>query len=187
VAQRRIGALLAKNRRARGLFKVSVTDWPEGGCSVSWEKDEARRKWSELSEGCYLLRTNITGWEPEDLWKAYIQLTEAEAAFRIQKSDLKLRPIWHQTKERTQAHIFVCFLAYVVWKAFGQFCNAAGLGSEPRQIFDEIAQVKMVDLLRTEDAKLIRRRCIVDPTKAQKILLDRLNLRLPRQLKLHQM
>ena len=72
-----------------------------------------------MSEGCYLLRSNVTDWSDEDLWKAYIQLTEAEAAFRIHKSDLVLRPIWHQKEERVLAHILVCFLAYVLWKTLG--------------------------------------------------------------------
>lgn len=188
VLQRRIGALLSKNSRASKLFQVEVVSRPEGGCSVVWTKDEGRRKWSELSEGCYLLRTNISDWKPDDLWKAYVQLTEAESAFRIHKSDLKLRPIWHQTKERTQAHILVCFLGYVTWKALGQFCKASGLGDEPRQIFDELAQIKMVDVvLRTDEGKRIRRRCIAEPTKAQKVLLDRMHLKLPRQLKLQEM
>lgn len=76
-----------------------------------WEKVAAWRRWAELSEGCYVLRTNITDWTARELWEAYIQLTDAEAAFRIQKSDLKIRPIWHQKEERGQAHILVCFLA----------------------------------------------------------------------------
>jgi len=182
--ERRVGALLASNSRARRLFEVQVKAREAGGCDVVWEKVEAHRTWSELAEGCYLLRTNITDWSAEDLWKAYIQLTEAETAFRIQKSDFKLRPIWHQKKERVQAHILVCFLALVVWKAFGQICTRAHLGDEPRQVFDEIAQIKMVDVvLHTKEGRPIRRRCIVEPTKHQKVLLDMLRLRLPKQLK----
>jgi len=188
VLERRIGALLAKNSRARHLFHVQVTPRKEGGADVVWSKNDAQREWSELSEGCYMLRTNIEGWKPDDLWRAYIQLTEAETAFRIQKSDLQLRPIWHQKTERVQAHVLVCFLAYVVWKTIGQLCKAAGLGNETRQVFDEIAQIKMVDVvMTTTQGQAIRRRCIAEPTKAQKTLLDRLRMRLPKQLKLHQM
>jgi len=73
----------------------------------------------------------ITDWSAEDLWHAYIQLTEAEAAFRIEKSDLRIRPIWHQKEERVLAHILVCFLAYVLWKTLGQMVKSAGLGDEP--------------------------------------------------------
>jgi transposase len=186
--ERRIGALLAKNSRARRLFRIEVKTRDDGSACVTWEKNEANRDWSELAEGCYLLRTNILDWSAEDLWKAYIQLTEAETAFRIQKSDLKLRPIWHQKKERVQAHILVCFLAYVIWKSIGQWCAKAGLGNETRRVFEEIAQIKMVDvIMTTTGGHVIRRRCIADPARSQKILLDRLKLRLPRQMKLQQM
>jgi len=182
---RRIGALLAKNSRARRLFQVDVKTREDGGADVVWEKVEAQRTWSELSEGCYLLRSNITDWSAEDLWKAYIQLTEAEMAFRIQKDDLKLRPIWHQKKDRVQAHILVCFLAFVIWKTFGQLCKRAHLGDEPRQVFEEIAQIKMVDVvMQTKQGHEIRRRCITEPTKSQKILLDMLRLRLPKQIRI---
>ncbi len=95
---------------------------------VRWKLLTNLSEWARLSEGCYLLRTNIADWTPEDLWTAYIQLTEAEAAFRIHKQDLKLRPIWHQREDRVQAHIMVCFLAYVLWKCLGQMCKRAGLG-----------------------------------------------------------
>jgi transposase len=183
--ERRVGALLSKNSRAARLFQVEVRPKDTGGCQIFWEKVDAHRKWSELSEGCYLLRTNITDWAPDDLWKAYIQLTEAENAFRIHKSDLKLRPIWHQKKERVQAHILVCFLAYVLWKTFSQLYKRAGLGDEPRQVFDELSRIKMVDVvMKTTTGILIRRRCIAEPEKHQKVLLDMLRFRLPRQLQI---
>ncbi len=91
------------------------------------------RTWTQLSEGSYVLRTNVSGWSNEDLWRAYIQLTDAETAFRIQKSDLSLRPVWHQKEDRVLAHILVCFLAYVLWKLLGQLGQKAGLGNEPRR------------------------------------------------------
>lgn len=121
------------------------------------------------------------------LWRAYIQLTEAEAAFRIQKSDLKIRPIWHQKKERVQAHILVCFLAYVLWKMLGQMCKRAGLGSEPRKVFDEIARIKAVDIaLPTRQGTVIRRRCIARPTEPQAILLQMLRLHLPQCMQIYE-
>src|SRR5208283_4705143 len=93
------------------------------------------REWAGLSEGCYVLRSNVTEWSPEALWRAYMQLTEAEAAFRIQKTDLQLRPIWHQKQERVEAHILVCFLTFVLWKTLAQLCQRAGLGNVPRKVF----------------------------------------------------
>jgi hypothetical protein len=133
-----------------------------------------------LSEGCYLLRTNVTGWTDEELWRTYIQLTEAEAAFRIHKSDLSIRPIWHQREDRVLAHILVCFLAYVLWKTLGQMCLAAGLGQEPRRVFEELANIRLVDvILPTRQGTEIRKRCVTRPTDHQAILLQRLRLTLP--------
>lgn len=180
VVERRVGALLSRNSRARSLFKVKVGSREGGSTTVEWEKQEDSRKWADLKGGCYLLRTNIADGEVEQLWRTYIQLTEAEAAFRIQKSDLRIRPIWHQKGERVSAHILVCFLAYVVWKTLGKLCQAAGLGDEPRKVLDELEGIKMVDVvLSTRSGVELRRRCLSQPTRAQAILLDRLKLRLP--------
>ena len=183
VIDRRVGKIMAKNSRAAGLYEVSVRE-VDGRAVVSWQKNATWRQWATLNEGCYLLRTNVTDWSAEDLWQAYIQLTEAEAAFRIHKSDLRIRPVWHQTQERVQAHILVCFLAYVVWKTLHQMTQAAGLGDEPRRIFEELGKINLVDvILPTRQKKVeIRRRCVARPTDHQAILLDRLGLRLPRQL-----
>ncbi len=186
--ERRVGRLLGKNTRAAGLFKVEVREKPGGGAEVVWEKVEAWRHWAELSEGCYLLRTNIDDWTAGELWEAYIQLTDAEAAFRIQKSDLKVRPIWHQKENRVKAHILVCFLAYVVWKMLGQMCQRAGLGDEPRKVFDEIAQIKVVDVVMpTRQGITITKRCIAQPTQAQAALLQRLHLHLPQRMKIQEL
>ena len=184
--ERRVGRLLEGNSRAAGLFHVDVVERLGGGVDVVWKKIEEWRAWAELSEGCYLLRSNITDWGVEDLWRAYIQLTEAEAAFRIQKGDLAIRPIWHQKEERVQAHILVCFLAYVLWKMLGQMCKRAGLGNEPRKVFDEIAQIKAVDVVMpTKQGTVIRKRCITQLTKAQAILLQMLGLYLPQRMKIY--
>jgi transposase len=184
VIDRRVGKIMAKNSRAAGLYEVSVRE-VDGRAVISWQKNEAWRQWATLNEGCYLLRTNVTDWSAEDLWQAYIQLTEAEAAFRIHKSDLRIRPVWHQTEERVQAHILVCFLAYVLWKTLHQMTQAAGLGDEPRRIFEELGRIHLVDVVLPTRQKnvTIRRRCVARPTDHQAILLDRLGLRLPRQLK----
>ena len=188
VVERRIGALLAANSRARGLFRVVVGRREDGGAEIEWEKLEKPARWAQLKEGCYLLRTNAGGGEVRGLWRSYIQLTEAEAAFRIQKSDLGIRPIWHQKEERVAAHILVCFLAYVLWKTLGQMCQAAGLGAEPRKVLDELGAIKMVDVvLPTRSGVELRRRCISRPTKAQAILLDRLRLRLPMAVAVQEM
>ena len=174
---------MAKNSRAAVLFEVEVKA-TEGRTSISWSKKEDWRAWATLNEGCYLLRTNVTDWSAEDLWQAYIQLTEAEAAFRIHKSDLKIRPVWHQKKDRVLAHILVCFLAYVLWKTLHQMTKAAGLGDEPRRILEELGKISVVDVvLPTRKGVDIRRRCVGKPSEHQAILLSRLGLNLPRQIK----
>jgi transposase len=180
VAQR-LGRLLGQNSRAAGLFQTEVQTAADGRALLVWKRVENWRDWAALSEGCYLLRSNVTDWSDEELWKAYIQLTEAEGAFRIHKSDLGLRPIWHQKEERVQAHILVCFLAYVLWKTLGQKCRRAGLGDEPRRVFEELSQIELVDVvLPTRQGAEIRRRCITEPTDHQAILLAHLGMRLPK-------
>jgi len=182
IAQR-VGRLLGQNTRAAGAFKTEVISAATGKAMLKWEKVESWRSWASLSEGCYLLRSNVNDWTAEELWRAYMQLTEAESAFRIHKSDLSLRPIWHQKKERVQAHVLVCFLAYVLWKTLGQMCKAAGLGDEPRKVLDELAEIQTVDvILPTRCGQTIRKRCVSKPTEHQAILLHTLGLTLPRSL-----
>jgi len=179
----RVGRLLGRNTRAAGLFEVRVEEGEGGGARLSWTRSQAWREWARLSEGCYVLRSNVTDWAPEELWRAYIQLTEAEAAFRIHKTELELRPVWHQRQDRVEAHILVCFLAYVLWKALAARCRQAGLGDEPRQVLAALAEIVMVDVvLATRSGVEIRKRCISEPSEHQAILLQRLGLRLPSKL-----
>lgn len=182
IAQR-VGRLLGRNTRAAGLFEVHIETAADGSAQFRWQKVEQWRDWARLSEGCYLLRSNVTDWSAEDLWRAYIQLTEAEAAFRIHKSDLDLRPVWHQKQERVEAHILVCFLAYVLWKTLAQTCHTAGLGDEPRKVFEELSKVMLVEVaLPTRTGTTMRKRCVSRPTEHQTILLQRLGLHLPAAL-----
>lgn len=188
VIERRVGRLLGANTRAAGLFKVEVKEGEKGKTELIWEKVETWRKWAELSEGYYMLRTNISDWGARNLWEAYIQLTQVETAFRIQKDDLKIRPIRHQKEGRAKAHILVCFIAYVLWKMLGQMCKRAGLGDEPRKVFAQIAQIKVVDvILTTKQGMTITKCCISQPTEAQSVLLQHLNLHLPEYMKIHKM
>ena len=182
--EREVGRLLGQNTRAAKLFEVTVKASDAGHARLKWKKIEDRRNWATLSAGCYLLRTNITDWSDEDLWKAYIQLPEAEAAFRIHKTDLSIRPIWHQKQERVLAHILVCFLAYVLWKTLGQLCQRANLGNEPRRVLSELSEIRFMDVvLPTREGPEIRKRCIARPSDHQQILLDHLGLSLPNKTK----
>lgn len=183
---RQIGRLLGKNSRAGGKFVVEVKEEPtrRSGLSVSWRENKQWSEWATLSEGIYVLRSNITNWSPRELWEAYMQLTDAENAFRLHKSELGIRPVWHQKAERVEAHILVCFLAYVLWKVLAGWQAKAGLGSSPRTILEELRRIQSVDVvLPLEGGKELRLRCIAQPDKAQRILLQRLGLSLPKRLK----
>ncbi len=129
--------------------------------------------------------SNIADWSDQQLWKAYIQLTQAEAAFRIQKDQLNLRPIWHQREDRVQAHIFVCFLAFVLWKCLEMWQSRAGLGNSPRTILEELARIQSHDVvLPTATHGHIRLRCVTRPDPVQAALIDRLGIVLPKRLRL---
>ena len=184
--ERQIGRLLGRNSRAAGLFDVQVEQVERDGnpgLKVTWKKRKEWSDWAMLSDGHYLLRTNLSGWSAQDLWKTYIQLTQAESAFRIEKSELKVRPIWHQKEERVQAHILFSFLAYAMWKTFEQWMVRSGLGNGPRTVLEEIARIKVVDvILPTSSGRELTLRCVGQPDEGQRILLQRLGLKIPRRL-----
>ena len=185
VIERRIGRLLGKNTRAARFFSVQVGRDESGRVLVTWSRKASALESAKRREGCYLLRSNVSDWTAEDLWKAYMQLTEAEAAFRIQKDELRLRPVWHQTAERVQAHILVCFLAYVLRKTLEGWSQRAGLGRSLPTLLEEFARIQSTDIvLPTTDGRTVRLRCVVRPDKAQTILLHHLGLELPQRLRI---
>jgi len=183
---RRIGRILQQNQRAAARFQVRLqADDSPAGFRLEVEINAGFDDWAALSEGAYLLRSNITDWSDEQLWKAYIQLTQAEAAFRIQKDQLRIRPIWHQRADRVLAHILVCFLAFVLWKTLEMWQQRAGLGNSPRTILEELARIQSHDvILPTASQGEIRLRCVTQPDAAQAALLDRLGINLPKRMRL---
>jgi transposase len=183
---RQIGRILRQNQRAAARFAVRLEqDGGPAGFRLHVDCNPAFDDWAALSEGAYMLRSNIVGWSDEQLWKAYIQLTQAEAAFRIQKDHLRVRPIWHQRADRVQAHILVCFLAFVLWKSLEMWQQRAGLGNSPRTVLEELARIQSHDvILPTQTHGEIRLRCITQPDPAQAALLDRLGIVLPKRMHL---
>jgi transposase len=180
-----IGRMLAKHSRAAKEWIVNVRECATNasGLQLIVRANTSWSAWTERSAGCYLLRTNVADWTEEELWRTYIQLTEAEAAFRAQKSDLSIRPVWHHREDRVQAHIFVCFLGYALWKTLEQWQVHAGLGNSPGHLLQELQQVQSTDVvLPTLDGRELRVRCVIKPNEAQAALLDRLGLELPRRL-----
>jgi len=185
--ERQIGRMLEQHSRAAGKYVVRVEETGAfaSGLRLVVGHNDAWSEWATMSEGCYLLRTNVKQWSDEELWRTYIQLTDAEAAFRIHKSELSIRPVWHHKEERVQAHIFVCFLAYVLWKTLEQWQRRAGLGRSPRTVLEELAEIQSADVvLPTVDGRELRVRCVVRPGRSQALLLERLGLELPRRLRL---
>jgi len=186
--ERQIGRLLGRNTRAAGRYAIRLLDdAAPADLRLDWSVRAEWDDWARHSEGCYVLRTNVSDWTPETLWRTYIQLTEAEAAFRIHKSELSIRPIWHQREDRVLAHILVCFLAYVLWKTLEQWQSRAGLGNAPRTILQELAAISSTDVVLPTTAapqRELRLRCVVRPDGAQAALLDRLGLRLPERLRI---
>jgi transposase len=182
---RQIGRILQRNQRSAARFKVALlADNSSAGFRLQVDFNAAFDEWATLSEGAYLLRSNITDWSDEQLWKAYIQLTQAEAAFRIHKDQLEVRPIWHQREDRVLAHIMVCFLAFVLWKTLEMWQQRAGLGNSPRTVLDELARIQSHDVvLPTATHGDIRLRCITQPDAAQSALLDRLGVILPKRMR----
>lgn len=192
-AGERLGRLKQQNWRASQAFEVSIKKLaqPRGKqhLEIAWKLREKFADWSQHADGCYLLRSNLTDVDAATLWKRYIQLTEAEWAFRIAKDELEIRPIWHQKEDRVKAHILVCFLAYVMWKTLAGWMRNAGLGDAPRTVLESFAGIKSGDVtLRARrqtcgPERRITLRCVTEPDEAQSVLLDRLGLSLPRRLR----
>ncbi|MGH9434255.1 MAG: IS1634 family transposase, partial [Terriglobia bacterium] len=123
--ERRLGRIQARHPQVADLYTLGVTE-REGRRAVEWKLIEERRAWREAREGAYLLRTNLEGESAEELWRKYIQLTEAEAAFRALKSELSIRPLFHQIEPRVKAHILVAFLGYALWVTLKHLLRRSG-------------------------------------------------------------
>jgi transposase len=182
----RIGKLLGKNSRASSLYEVSVNETGSGNTArliVNVTKNEERYNWALTTSGSYILRTNWPERDPEELWKTYMELTQVEDAFRTAKSDLGMRPIFHQKKDRTQAHILVCFLSLAMWRMLSHWMHCSGIGSAPRKLLEELRTVKSLDVLLPTHDRTIRLRVVSKPTKELQPLLQRLKLPLPNRPK----
>ena len=144
------------------------------------KRDKLRQ--SRRREGRYLLRTNLTGSDPAELWRYYLQLTQIEEAFRNLKGDLAIRPIYHQLESRIEAHIFIAFLAYCLHVTLAQQLRPHAPGLTPRSVLEKFAAVQMIDVeIPTTDGRAIKLTRYTEPPKELKLLLERLHLELPPQ------
>ena len=186
--ERQIGRLLERNSRAAGRYTIAISEDKAlaAGVKLQWSKSSKWEDWAKLTEGTYILRSNIHDWTDEELWKTYIQLSEAEAAFRIHKSDLCIRPIGHHKQARIKAHILICFLAYGLWKTLQKWQSRAGLGDSPRTILTELSRIHSADIvlpLADGSKRELRLRCVVRPDREQQLILQRLGLTIPQRLR----
>jgi transposase len=181
---RRIGRHLGKYPAAAAIVVAEVLADAQGRAAALrvYSRLEPGQK-THRQKGAYLLRTNCEETDPALLWRWYIQLTQAEAAFRTAKSDLGLRPVFHQKQDRVQAHILVCFLALALWRTLEQWMQAKGLGTCARQLIKEMAGIKSVDVIvpvrRAALTTQLRLRVVTTPEPAAAQLLAHLGLRLP--------
>lgn len=180
----KLGAAKAEAGRAYGLVEVQVPK-PEQPVNAEtftfrWRKDKLRQ--AMRREGRYLLRSNLPAEDPALLWQHYVQLTEIEAVFRALKSDLAIRPIYHQKDSRIEAHIFVSFLAYCLYITLGQRLRTLAPGLTPRAVLEKMSAIQMVDVwVPTTDGRLLILPRYTQPEKDHQMLLHQLHLQLPSQ------
>ena len=175
----KLGAARARAWAAWRLVNVEVA--PEGAV-LRFTLDRAKLRQVRRREGRYLLRTNLTGKDPAELWRFYIQLVEIEAAFKTMKDDLQLRPIHHQLEQRIEAHIFVAFLAYCLHVTLRARLKPLAPGLTPRAVLDKFAAIQMLDVhFPTTDGRTLILSRYTELTADQKILVRQLKLDLPLQ------
>src|SRR5712691_93729 len=180
--ERVLGRLQAAYASVADLYEMAVRD-EAGQLRLHWTLIEDRRAWRDAREGAYLLRTNLVGQTVEELWTKYIQLTEAEAAFRALKSELAVRPVFHQLERRAKAHVLVAFLGYALWVTLKQLLHCRGTGLTPARALARLATLQSADIiLPTTDGREIRLRRVTQPTPEQQRLLDQLEITVPTHL-----
>lgn len=180
--ERILGRLQASHASVADLYTMAVGE-ENGRLRLEWTLIEERRAWRDAREGAYLLRTNLEGQTAQDLWTKYIQLTEAEAAFRALKSELAVRPLFHQLERRAKAHILVAFLGYALWVTLKHWLRRRGTDLTPAKALAQLATLQSADIvLPTTDGREIRLRRVTQPTPEQQRLIDQLEIHIPTYL-----
>jgi transposase len=194
--ERRLGKIQARHPQVNDLYDLALRDTVEG-VRLFWQIEEDRKSWRESREGAYLLRTNLKAETAEELWSKYMQLTEAEASFRALKSELSIRPLFHQLEPRVKAHVMVAFLGYALWVTLKHLLkrrpsmapnpSASGVDNSqplsPMRALALLSTLQSADIvLPTTDGHEIRLRRITEPTAEQRSLLQQLGISLPEHL-----
>jgi transposase len=180
----KLGAAKKEAGRAYYLLDIRLPEKDQAVTRQTFTYSLNRKKLRQVRrrEGRYLLRSNLTAEDPALLWRHYIQLTEIEQAFKELKSDLSIRPIYHQKDSRIEAHIFVAFIAYCLQVTLKQRLRALAPGLTPRAVLEKFAAIQMVDVhLPTTDGRYLVLPRYTQPNRDQKILLSQLKLDFPDQ------
>lgn len=197
--ERRLGKIQARHPQVNDLYDLALRDTAEG-VRLFWEIKEDRKNWRESREGAYLLRTNLKAETAEELWSKYMQLTEAEASFRALKSELSIRPLFHQLEPRVKAHVMVAFLGYALWVTLKHLLKRrpaldpqlSASRVDPVQPMTPMRAIALLSTLQsadivlpTTDGREIRLRRVTEPTPEQKLMLPQLGISLPEHLQFH--
>ena len=197
--ERRLGRIQASHSQVNDLYEVALEASPNR-IRLHWAIKEDRQIWRDLREGAYMLRTNLQAGTVEELWSEYMQLTEAEASFRALKSELYIRPLFHQLEPRVKAHVLVAFLGYALWvtlkhllkrrAAIGPQPSASGVHNaqplSPMKALALLSNLQSADIvLPTTDGREIRLRRITEPEPEQKALIQQLGLSPPERFELN--
>jgi len=197
--ERRLGRIQARHSQVNDLYEVTLGDTPDG-VRLIWEMKAERKDWRELREGAYMLRTNLKADTAEQLWSQYMQLTEAEASFRALKSELSIRPLFHQKERRVKAHVMVAFLGYALWVTLKHVMkrrpaivpepSRSGVNNaeplSPMKALALLSTLQSADIvLPTTDGREIRLRRVTEPDAEQKSLLKQLGMSIPDRFELN--
>lgn len=180
-----LGAAKSEAGRAWALVDITVHKTSEAharGSLLEFRLNRTRLRQIRRREGRYLLRTNLQAKDPAELWEKYLLLVRIEQAFKDLKSDLSLRPIWHQKDQRIEAHIFVCFLAYCLQASLRQICSNHAPGLTPRSVLETLSRILLIDIhLPTTDGRTILLQRRTEPDQPTALLLEKLGIQLPKQ------
>jgi transposase len=177
VIQRQIGRLQERHPQAWRWLELK---WQAQ--ELSWDWDREKFQQAVRTEGAYLLRAYWTERDPQKLWDTYMQLSEAEAAFRTLKSEVNIRPIWHWLEHRVEAHVLVAFLGYCLWVCLKKKAERAAPSLTPWQILDQLGRIVLVEVwFELKDGRSMCLPRITQPELVQRLLLGQLNWRLPDQ------
>ena len=186
--QRKIGAIQARYSQVADLYRIDLIE-KDNALKLDWGPIQDRADWQKAREGAYLLRTNLPATNPEQLWKTYIQLTEAEAVFRVLKSELLIRPFFHQLERRVKAHILVTFVGYALWVTLKHWLRRSSPIGVPQTPLSPASALSLMSTLRsadiilpTTDGREIRLRRITTANEEQRRLLHQLGVTVPERL-----